>query len=258
MKWEHMSSLAWMQNRQRYLTASDIRKLVPYTKTGKKRTVSIDTKYEIAASKIVHLRLEDCMSYGAAARGHLLEPYAIKAFNESAISYGLGYKFFHIDDQIVMKSDNNWLPLAFSPDAVSLEDFPTDLVIDENKFTSDFHIAEVKCYSPGKHLATAVTDLESIEERWQIATAMAVCDNIASGSLLLYCPDLESKTAKLFRIVYYREDLENEISIVRETADEFNKWYGVNWSSFRCRDIMCHDKIDDIIDELEEKSRLNP
>ena len=77
MDWKHKCSLDWLRERQRYLTATDVKSLIPVTKTGRPRKITDMERLKVRASKMVTLTEEDCWSYGAAARGHLLEPYAI-------------------------------------------------------------------------------------------------------------------------------------------------------------------------------------
>ena len=81
MNWEHKCSLEWLLERQKYLTASDIKSLVPVTRTGRPRKVDDEAYFRVLASKLTKLTSEDCWSFGAAARGHILEPYAIDALN---------------------------------------------------------------------------------------------------------------------------------------------------------------------------------
>ena len=84
-------------------------------------------------------------------------------------------------------------------------------------------MAEVKCYSDEHHLATAYMPKERLEERWQIATGMAVCDSIERAYLVLFDPDLERRS-RCFIIDYEREDLEDEIETVLEIEERWVKF----------------------------------
>ena len=177
MEWRHKCSLDWLRERQRYLTASDIRALVPVTKTGRKRNVTKMDMLKVYASKKVQLTERDCWSYGAAARGHLLEPYAVEALNDRLEVDGR-QSYFHWDDELITLDGRK---IAFSPDAMNIRQGAAGI---------PHRIAEVKCYSPERHIETAYKKADEIEERWQIATAMALLDSIRFAYLVLFNPSL--------------------------------------------------------------------
>lgn len=206
MQWKHKVSLAWMEARQRYLTATEAKSLLPFTKTDRKRTVTDDDYFKILSSKMVKIMDDDCWSYGPAARGHILEPYAIEAYNEWA-RHNDKPVMFHWDDLIY---PNEFKQLAFSPDALNIAP------LDESAPTA---LAEVKCYGADRHLATAYTYKMKLDERWQIAVALAVEENIDTAFLVLFNPSMKDK--KLFIIEYSRKDLANEIDIIDKIA---NRW----------------------------------
>lgn len=248
MEWKHKCSLRWLKERQRYLTASDVRSLVPFTKTGRPRKVDDIDRLKLLAKKEVELTEEDCWSYGAAARGHLLEPYAIDALNDCFINHGApGQMFFHWDDELITLPGRN---IAFSPDAMDIPQL-------HNDGTMPTRIAEVKCYSPEKHITTAFTKKNEIEERWQIATAMTLLDTIEEAYLVLFNPSMRKD--RLFVIQYTRSDLEKEIEVVAKVE--------LDWMLFKMTGSILPigtergseglDEVD-IIDELERAQRLNP
>lgn len=248
MEWKHKCSLAWLQERQRYLTATDIKSLIPVTKTGRPRKITDMDRLKVLAKKRVILTEEDCWSYGAAARGHLLEPYAIDALNDFLIDLGAPRQmFFHWDDEVIHVIGSS---LAFSPDGLDIPqlhnpgDYPTMM-------------AEVKCYSADKHTTLGHTPKMELEERWQIATAMATLDTIKKAYLVLFNPSMQ--TDRLYVIEYTRDDLVEEIKMVR-TID-------ADWDVFLCTgmplppDVEVYSKTRkelSIIDELERAQRLNP
>ncbi len=251
MNWEHKCSLEWLKKRQHYLTASDIKSLLPVTRTGRKRDVSDIDYLKVMSSKMVTLGEEDCMSYGAAARGHLLEPYAIKALNEMLVElYGKGAEqFFWWDDELVSIQGR---AIAFSPDAM---DVPMD-----HPALMPHAIAEVKSYDAAHHLAVAYMPKEQIEERWQIACAMALCESIDHAYLVLFNPKM--KFRKTFVIRFERDELKREI----ETILQVEK----NWKEFRENGpltkmppngaVHSHHGGNEstIMEEIERAQRLNP
>jgi hypothetical protein len=212
MRWEHRCSLDWLRERQAYITASDIKSLLPITKTGRKREVGELEYLKVMSGKMVELTEEDCLSTGAAARGHLLEPYAVEAL-DSMLSDAYGEKaehFHHWDDRLISVDGRR---LAFSPDAM---DIPMD---DPDPVHDVGAIAEIKSYGADRHIVTAYTPKDQIEERWQIASAMALLPNIDHAYLVLFNPKMEHR--KLFAIRYGRAELEDEIAMV---LDVERKW----------------------------------
>ena len=248
MKWEHKCSLEWLRERQYYLTASDVKSLVPITKTGRPRKVTDDDRLKLWAEKCVHLTEEDCYSYGAAARGHILEPIAIQKANEALET---DYKWW--DDKIVTRPLRD---IAYSPDAadVSMDEF-----IQNGKVITS--LMEVKCYSNAKHLEVANTSVDRLEERWQIATAMA-CDLLIKDALLvLYNPKMMSELS-LFVIHIDRDDLLSEIEMVEEVEKEWRHFIESKSPSLlieRMRGSFCsYESEEEIYNSLYNNENLNP
>jgi len=251
MRLEHRCSLDWMRERQRYLTASDVKALIPVTKTGRKRDITDLDYLKVMADKMVVLTEDDCVSYGAAARGHILEPYAIDALNIMLEEMDPnGDEMFHWwDDKLVSVHGRQ---IAFSPDAM-------DIPMDGNILDATA-IAEVKSYEASKHLAIAYTSKEQIEERWQIAHAMAVLENIDHAYLVLFNPKM--KYRKTFVIRYDRHELAHEIETILQVE--------LDWREFREHGplttiptsgaIHSHHggNEETIMREYEERHRLNP
>ena len=255
MLWKHKCNLDWMKTRQCYLTASDIKELLPVTKTGRTRKVTEENFWKVYANKVVQLTEEDSWSNGAAARGHLLEPYAIQAYNEWA-DEGRGRHLYHWDDIVVPKYENSGCNhLAFSPDAMSFEQPHNDVnpCRYEDPIPELTVIGEVKCYSPEKHLISINAKPMDLEERWQIATAMACDKNIVAALLIFFNPAL--KEDRLSFNAYMRSELEEEIKIIEDIESK--------WIAFiDCLDderiitLPCTITEQEIIEKIE--SPLNP
>lgn len=250
MNWKHKCSLDWLQERQRYLTASDIKKLLPVTKTGRPRKVDELDYVSVMASKMTELTEEDCWSYGVMARGHLLEPYAVAALNQALLENNESDLLFHWDDKLVSVPGRE---IAFSPDAMDVGMENSDPA---KNVTA---IAEIKSYSPDRHLACGYTPKMQLEERWQIATAMALLNNIDHAWLVFYNPKM--KFRKLIVIRYDRDDLVEEIDKVLEVERAWHdfKLNGVLndspadgfWTAHGCSEAS-------IVDAIEKAERLNP
>ena len=125
MEWMHTVSLEWLQQRRQFLTATDIASLLPVTKTGRPRKISELDYIKVFAKKQAVVRQSDCLSTGAMARGHILEPYAIDTFNKT-FGKQYGIELYHWDDTIV--TEDKCRSLAFSPDAMDIQFVPGDVV----------------------------------------------------------------------------------------------------------------------------------
>ena len=251
MEWTHKCDLDWLKERQQFITASDIKKLLPVTATGRKRDVSDLDRLKVMSSKMVTLTEDDCWSYGAAARGHLLEPYAVDSLNKMLEKKGETERFYWWDDKLVTLPDRK---LAFSPDAMNVPMTDDDVI----EYVSA--IAEIKSYSAEKHLTLAYMPKDRIEERWQIASAMALLDNIDHAYLVLFNPKM--KRRKTFVIRFDRDELSEEIKVIREVEEEWENFLltgplttrpsnGMIWST-------CGGTEENIMREVSRKQKLNP
>lgn len=216
-KWHHKCNLGWLKERQKYLTATDVKELLPITKTGRVRKITDEHYLKVLASKMVYLDEDDCISTGAAARGHILEPYAIERYNEE--DYGNNEWLWHWDDVIVTRPNPMLYSLAFSPDALDCKQdkHSSPSIVISNIQT----IGEVKSYSPEKHLIAGHTPKQNLDERWQIATAMAVCPSISNAYLLFYNPSMYQQ---LYIVNYDRIELLNEIEMIIEVEKNWLEW----------------------------------
>lgn len=252
-QWKHRCKLEWMMARQNCLTASDVKDLLPVTRTGRKRIIDDESYLKVLSRKLIYLTKQDCVSVGAAARGHILEPYAIDVYNKT-MDFDTA-TLYHWDDIVVTRHHHHRYGLAFSPDAVSspLDGDVPDCIVANNGIKI---IGEVKSYGPEHHMICGYTNKADLDERWQIATAMAVADTIEKALLLFYNP---SMTDRLFVVDYDREDLDEEIKMVLEVEKNWLGW------------IENLDKLDrnflipntrntelDIIYEIMQREELNP
>ena len=250
-KWFHKVDLDWLKARQSYLSATDIKQLLPVTKTGRERKVTDEDYLKVKSSKMVRLTEADCESTGPAARGHILEPYAIEMWNE-AYGRAIGETLYHWDDVVCTSAER---VLGFSPDALNFKQDPDvgpDVVLADVEY-----IGEVKSYGPDRHIACGYTPKEKLEERWQIAAAMATYPSIDHSWLIFYNP---SMVMQMFVVRYGREELADEIDICLQIAE---KWYDFN----RRFDSIApsapwvagsNKAEDEIIDEIISHESLNP
>lgn len=248
-KWFHKCDLGWLKARQKYLTATDVKDLLPFTKTGRKRTITDEHYLKVLAGKMVNLTADDCVSTGAAARGHILEPYAIDMCNEENID-----RLYHWDDVVITRTNPDPFSLAFSPDAADYKQgnygMPA-VAIDGIKV-----IGEVKSYSPERHMIAGYTPKGELEERWQIATAMAVCESIEEAYLLFYNPSMRNQ---LYIVDYNRADLADEIEAVLEVEKKWLAWIA-NLGKLDKHYLVTGrvDEEEDIIRGIMKREELNP
>lgn len=247
MEWKHKTSLEWLKNRQQYLTASDIKTLIPFTSSGRKRKVTELDYLKVYAKKLTRLTDKDCWSYGAAARGHLLEPYAIASYNNTSKNLP---PLYHWDD-ISISHDSHGL--AYSPDAL-------DITPEQMKKVLPQVLGEVKSYNAERHLITAMTPKEKLEERWQIATAMAVSSTIKKAYLILYNPDINVRFSQLYIIEFTREDLANEIEIISDIETKWLEFCGPGKLKSPTATVQYTSFVSSktIEQEIEQYQKLNP
>lgn len=247
MKFVHRCSIEWMRDRSQYLTASEIRKLVPLTASGRKKKITDDMRLEVLANKMREIREDDCMSYGVMARGHLLEPYAIGSFN---LISGVP-NLYHWDDRVLTRDG----VLGFSPDAL---DVPMDMS-NEDAVKKATIIGEVKSYEAGRHLLTATADKSTLEERWQIATAMTVCENADVAYLILYNPDMTKQDLQVIALKYKRSELNSELEVIEAVKEDWLDFLGrLNFDKLDVLKSSSCVKADDIYDYIKKNQELNP
>lgn len=257
MKYRHMCSLEWLEARQSVLTATDVKDLLPFTRTGRPRKVTESDYLKVLARKICDLSEEDCESTGAMARGHILEPYAVDMYNQ-VFAKETGDTLFHWDDVVVRQQGRGHLGLGFSPDACDKALFSTGSAM--LKVPSTFHVhavGEVKSYNPSAHLIAGATPKEELEERWQVAAAMAALESIERAHLIFFNPSLREQA--MFLATYERGDLHDEIEAVLEVErnwlDFVDNW---DYDSAPNKSSMRTVTEAEIVERETAKARLNP
>lgn len=214
--WKHTVSKDWMMARTRYLTASSIRNILPVTETGRKRSkdqIEANMMKIVAHMSTMYISDDDCVSTGAAARGHMLEPIAIEEAN-------LG--LYHWDDVIIVKGLLGWSPDALSiPQAGDARLVKGFYDIDVFGALRPAEIGEVKSYGIEKHVAAVYTDKSKCPERWQLAVGMALLKQCQYAHLIFFNPDAHVRIAIK---TYSRNDLESEIKMVLETKEAFREF----------------------------------
>lgn len=218
--WKHEVSEQWLMSRKACLTASDIKKLIPDYKRIKAGKIKLAEAMQFA--KVYGEKRSqdmDPMSFGAMARGHILEPHAIDEFNSA---HAKRFKYCWWDDRLIMDD-----ALGFSPDALDIAQPPgtrfksdtmaAEIVGKDGSYKAPEHVLEIKCYEAGAHFQRLAQLLsgEKLDERWQVATAMVVCPSIYIADIMFYAPQCRS----WFYVEYDSHGLHDEIEVVSEIKE---------------------------------------
>jgi hypothetical protein len=207
MGWCHSVNKEWLAARKKFLTASDIMKLIPTTPTGRPRSNMDEAYLKVWAEKQSEVSFDDINSSGVMARGHLMEPYAVELFNKRS-----SFKLHHWDNTLIYSPDG----VSASPDALDIpqpEGCPVSLAGADATFVS-----EIKAYGPGAHYEKGTADKMTLEERWQLATAMYVMPSIKSGQIIFFNP---SARHPFLNHVYGRAQLANELEMIEEIVKKY-------------------------------------
>jgi hypothetical protein len=217
MNWFHKVDPAWLEERKKYLSASDVKKLIPITATGRARANMAEANLKAWAEKQAVITEDDICSSGPMARGHLLEPYAITEFNKLGIA-----ELYHWDDALIYAPDG----MSCSPDALDMfQTSKTKRCWNGAKIVPAHH-GEVKAYNAATHYAVGLGDKMTLEERWQIATAFYVMPTLKSSFLIMYHPGAKHP---LFYHEYVRAELEDELVMITQVVKDYAE-YVVNFA----------------------------
>ena len=221
MFWKHDVSEAWLQARRNVLTATEISKLLPELKRGAKKPGEISLGFAaIWAEKHSDMPL-DTGSIGPAARGHIMEPWVVDAYNEQVTA---GERFNHWDDCVIVND-----LVGFSPDAmdqVQRGNHPKLKVSpDGNKmqaenlvYQSPKRIMEIKCYEPANHMKACITPKMEHKELMQIAVAFHVLPKLQEAKLCFCCP---GAPIPMFIEEYTRDDLKEQLGLIKQVVAKY-------------------------------------
>lgn len=223
-RWYHEVSAEWLKARQAVLTATDVAGLLPeYKRYLKAGSPDVPTPGFSALWCRKHSDTYlDTGSAEAAARGHIMEPYAIDSWNQQAVP-----TFYHWDDCIICKDI-----FGFSPDGMVVPQLTNDVsfnVTSDGKFmvaASQMHydtpseVMEIKCYDPAQHMKAIVEDRMEHKELMQIAMSFVVLQNLEAVRLVWFCP---GTPISMFTEKYTRDDLHDQIKWILEIGEVYLK-----------------------------------
>ena len=211
-RWHHEVSAEWLKARQQVLTATDVANLMPeYKRYLKAGSPDIPTPGFSALWCKKHSDVYlDTSSTDAAARGHIMEPYAVDAWNKQAKPV-----FYHWDDCVITRD-----MLGFSPDATVVEQ-PKGIVHMSHFFMPDLkEVMEIKSYMPEQHMKAFVKDKMLKDELMQVAMAFVILDQLEKVRLVWFCP---GAPVSMFAEEYTRDDLHDQIRWILEIAEVYMK-----------------------------------
>lgn len=220
-RWTHEVSADWLRARRGVLSATDISKLLPaYKRVLKKKPGKDEIIPEFAAvwaEKHSKNAPDTSSPSSAAARGHIMEPWAVKAWNKEMYP-----PMFHWDDVVIKHG-----LLGFSPDALDVEQ-PRGCV--ELKVSKDHIVGisgsqpkcgiEIKSYEVGHHMKCVLEDRMNHSELMQIAVAFAVLPSLQTMSLMYFCP---GAPIEVWVDRYERAELEDKINLALDVAMEYKR-----------------------------------
>lgn len=220
--WKHDVSKAWLQQRRSVLTATEISKLLPELKrAAKSKPGEISPGFAaIWAEKHSDVEL-DTSSVNAAARGHIMEPWVVNAYNDQVAA---GERFNHWDDCVICND-----LVGFSPDAMDImqqQEHPKlkvspngeTLVTGKLVYPSPKRIMEIKCYEPANHMKACITGKHEHKELMQVATAFYVLPKLQEAKLCFCCP---GAPIEMFVEEYTRDDVKKELELIKQVVAKY-------------------------------------
>ena len=231
-RWRHEVDPLWLEARKHVLTATDISNLLPeYRRWVKaKKPGDIPPGFSALWCQKATDGFEEVESFSAAARGHIMEPYAIEDWNDQAMP-----QFEHWDDCIVVRDG-----IGFSPDAMNVpqdQAFPALLVSDDGlrlarsdgsfEMPAPTEVMEVKCYEPANHMKALCTGHMDHKELMQVAVAFYVLPKLETARILWYCPNAPFP---MHVEMYLRDEMSGMFDVIDEIANLYSK-ADENWEA---------------------------
>lgn len=222
-RWQHKVGAEWLEARKSVLTATDVSGLQAeykrYLKAGDPGKIMPGFAALWAMKHSAGTPDVDSPS-PAAARGHVMEPYAVESWNRQ-----VDLKFHHWDDCIICKGG-----FGFSPDAMNVPQLTGDSKLDVThdgkfivsssgmRYDSPTEVMEVKSYDVASHMKAIAEDRMKHKELMQLAMAFAVFPNLETARLLWFCPDAP---ISMFTEKYTSDDLHDHVRWIVEIAEVY-------------------------------------
>lgn len=212
-RWTHEVDPRWLKARQSVLTATDVSNLVPeykrYLKAGSPDRI-MPGFAALWGVKNYKGELDTESPSPAAARGHIMEPWAVESWNKQT-----GPVMYHWDDCII----TNGL-LGFSPDAMTTPQFVSGAPRFDYSGINPKAIMEIKCYGVENHMKSIIEDKMNHKELMQVAMAFAVLPNLETAYLTYFCPDAP---ISMYVEEYTADDLHDQCRWIVEIGEVYLK-----------------------------------
>lgn len=222
--WYHEVSEDWLAARRSVITASELVGLIPeYKRQCKAKQPAKLPKACVAlyGKKLERPTLNELASYKDAARGHIMEPYAVDDYNAQCSEI----QYYHWDDVVIYSSDKL---VGWSPDATDIPCIST--YIPSLQVTSStlrtrlgadtglniHHALEIKSYGSEHHMKNIYTDPRELPERYQLAVGFLTVPMLEDITLVHYNPSIPEYS--LHTHTYTREDLAEETQYMQNVA----------------------------------------
>jgi len=222
--WHHEVSTKWLQARRDVLTASEIKAMLPeYKRMLKKPEGELSLGFFALCGEKLSNDTPDPESTGAAARGHIMEPYAVDDWNRNHPKN----QYYHWDDLVIKRNG-----VGYSPDGLDipqLVEFGVELdwseknkclVQQNDTYKPPTRAIEVKCYEPKNHMKGLIIPKEDRDERLQIAVALMVLPSLKHVDVLWYCPEAP---VPMYKERYKRSELKAEINVITGMVKMFHQ-----------------------------------
>ena len=221
LDWYHEVDPQWLAARADALTATDIKGLTATWKRVKKSSAKglIPEFAAVWGAKTADWPVDET-SYGAAARGHIMEPYAVEEYNNLNNT-----EFHHWDDCIIVNG-----PVGFSPDALDIMQPTADIrldysddglvAFDDKVCDLPKHMLEIKSFEPAAHMKAIATPKMKRDQLMQLAVAFVVLPSLETATLVFFCPGAK---IKLWSDTYTREDLQEYIQLAVEISEKYQE-----------------------------------
>jgi len=209
MEWRYETNMDWFDARRSVLTATEAISLLPSMKK-KMKAGTRPAFIGLLGEKLSLVRQEQITS-GAAARGHVLEPYAVEEFGR----HNQGYLMYHWDDKIVVDHERG---IGFSPDSLDIPmSEKSPIALTANQVPAEA-LLEIKSYGDKHHMQACFTEHDKHPERYQVAYGMLVLPTIKTGYLMFYNP---GNMVGYHIEKYTRDELSKELEQLEEVVNEW-------------------------------------
>lgn len=226
--WYHEVSGAWLEAKRKVLSATEIKSLLPEHKRNKKAKLGKDEVSPgfaaLWAEKNSTTKPETEAPSRAAARGHIMEPWAVRSWNDQVATEP---SFWHWDDCVIARNGVGFSPDAMNvpqtTDKVGLSVAPhSNLLITKNGFkaAAPSDIMEIKSYETAHHMKCCLKNKMDHDELMQLGTAFYVLPSLERAVLLFFCP---GAPRSMHSELYTRDDLKEQIKLVEEIAEEYKR-----------------------------------